>query len=76
MKNYARQVNGQVLYLCPMTNAPFNSGVLAFGVFGAILVEIPVVGQFDLVAAIPQGGIAKWRRPDKIGTGSAASTSN
>jgi hypothetical protein len=28
-----------------------------------------VVGQFDAVAAIPQGGIAKWRRK-------AASTSN
>jgi hypothetical protein len=34
------------------------------------------VSEFDTVAAIPQGGIAKWRRPDKIGTGSAASTSN
>jgi hypothetical protein len=38
--------------------------------------EIQVVSEFDTVAAIPQGGIAKWRRPEKIGTGSAASTSN
>jgi alpha-aminoadipate carrier protein LysW len=34
------------------------------------------VSRFDDVAAIPRGGIAKRRRPDKIGTGSAASTSN
>ncbi len=35
-----------------------------------------VVVQFDVVAAIPQGGNVKWRPPDKIGTGSAASTPN
>jgi len=35
------------------------------------------VGQFDVVAAsLSVRGRTKWRRPDEIGTGSAASTSN
>jgi hypothetical protein len=38
--------------------------------------SLPVVGQFGVVAAIRVCGIAKWRPPDQIGTGFAASASN
>jgi hypothetical protein len=38
--------------------------------------EIQVVSEFDTVAALPHPGRPQRRRPEKIGTGSAPSTSN